>query len=216
MFDRMNAKMTATSNKPNIVIVGAGITGLITALRAYSEYSVKIVDSGPDPRIKTHTQGATYSGMNARHISLTETLPWTYEHRNELIAKNVRDGGWMCIPEGDLNDLEKQWVKEFQEQTQDAAKHDLSTNEVIRLNTSGVNGWQDLIRQFGFIEPISQNNDMPILGRSRDVLREEFEFDHLVYKNSVHYEDGLLPEALKPFQSHLNELGGIGYYTTFG
>src|SRR4051812_10765484 len=126
-----------TPDKPRVTIIGAGITGLMTALHAYQDYSLTVVDAGPDPRKSTHVHGATYSGLDARHVSITETTPWTYEYRNELIVEDVTKGGWMCIPAGKLTDLEKQWITAFQTHTKDQKGHEDTTQEVIKMNAEG-------------------------------------------------------------------------------
>ncbi len=201
--------------KPHVTIIGAGITGLTVALYARKDYAITIVDAGPDPRKHTHTQGATYSGMDARHISVTETTPWTYEHRHDLIVKNVRDGGWMCIPESQLSRTEQQWINKFQVHTKDREGHELTTQAVIAYNTAGVNEWKSLVANYDFIKPIANSTYMPMLSRSRDVLREEFAFDSSLDENSVLHEGSELPSSLSPLRTHLTELGNIGYYTSY-
>jgi len=64
-----------------VQIVGAGITGLLAALKLHKDYRVTVIDLGSDPRISSNFSGATYSGLDVRHISLTETAPWTSQHR---------------------------------------------------------------------------------------------------------------------------------------
>jgi glycine/D-amino acid oxidase-like deaminating enzyme len=69
-----------------IAIVGGGITGLMAALHLHEEYELTVIDAGEDPRSGRHEGGATYTGLDARHVSLTETAPWTAANRHELIT----------------------------------------------------------------------------------------------------------------------------------
>ncbi len=207
--------MKAT-NKIQLTVIGAGITGLMTGLTLYKEYALTIIDAGPDPRKETHQQGATYSGMDARHVSLAETAPWTYEHRHDLITKSVLEEGWMCIPEGKLNELEQQWIHEFQDHTKDHDGHDAATEAVMQLNADGVKHWEEIRKEYSFISPIANSSDLPMIARSRSDMQDEFQYDSDIYSKTTSYEDAQLPDSLRPFQTHLNELGGYGYYTTYG
>lgn len=202
--------------KRPVIIIGAGITGLITALTIHKDYSLILIDAGPDPGIDDHKSGATYSGMDARHISFTETSPWTYKYRHELIVTDTRKQGWLCIPKDKLNLLEKRWISEFQETANNGTAHDRNTSEVIELNKKGILLWEGLQKKYQFLKPVVNTDVMPIICRNIEDLRSEFKFEHNLDKGVTLYEKEVLPESLSPFRQHLKNLGEVGYFTLYG
>jgi glycine/D-amino acid oxidase-like deaminating enzyme len=200
----------------HLLIIGAGITGLLTALRLHKDYKLTIIDSGLDPRINNHLGGATYSGLDARHISITETAPWTTESRHKLILTESRDGGWLCIPKDDLNDFEKQWISEFQKIASNSDAHKINTSSVIDLNRQGILEWEKLGKEYDFLKPIPDESVMPIICRSKEDLLDEFNFESSL-DNRVKLHDGIeLPQSLSPLNSRLNNLGKLGFFTLYG
>lgn len=199
-----------------VVIIGAGITGLLTALELYDMYQVTIIDAGPDPRHNTHTLGATYSGFDARHISFTETSPWTSKARYELITTDTKEDGWLCIPEKNLNTLEQEWINEFRHVAKNPNTHVKNTSIVIDLNKKGVAGWETLSKIYDFISPVVDTKIMPIICRTEQDFIDEFNNEYSIDNNCVLYEKILLPSSLAPLQAHANDLGNIGYFTLHG
>lgn len=65
-----------------VLVVGSGITGLMTAYEAANRaYRVKIVSKSPDPRVGASSNGmryhsSTWDGYANRYISLTEGHPY--------------------------------------------------------------------------------------------------------------------------------------------
>src|SRR4051794_33685937 len=107
-------------NNPHLSVIGAGIVGLMVAreaTRRWPDVQVTVFDEGPDPRQQpgfAHTFGATYSGLDARHVSLTETGPWTSSSRIDLITEPPSaDGGWNCLADVELSETEARWLREF-------------------------------------------------------------------------------------------------------
>jgi glycine/D-amino acid oxidase-like deaminating enzyme len=133
-----------------LTIVGAGIVGLMAALETRKRglwTDVCVVDAGPDPRsipFNTTSAGATYSGLDARHVSLTETGPWTSAGREKLIRRPAQDGGWCCISQTDLNDDENAWLDEFQRISRDPDVHVRNSAVVFEINRAGMQGWKEL------------------------------------------------------------------------
>lgn len=199
-----------------LLIVGAGITGLLAALKLCKNYEIIVIDQGLDPRLSQNPSGATYSGLDARHISFTETAPWTSQHRFELIMKSSLDGGWLCIPQNDLNDFEKEWIAQFQLITNDNKLHTLNTQKVISLNIRGVAEWEKLGVEHDFLKPISNETVMPIICRSKEDLLGEFNFEHSLDKRTNIFKGNKLPKSLSPLNPKLDELGQLGYFTLYG
>src|SRR5580658_4668348 len=127
-------------NQSQLSIVGAGITGLMVAYKASQKNpgrTIHVIDEGPDPRSVprlSHRFGATYSGLNARHISITETGPWTTEHRLELFSRPAEQGGWNCLSNTSLTIDERQWLSEFNRIASDTQAHERNYRSVMELN----------------------------------------------------------------------------------
>ncbi len=200
----------------HLVIVGGGITGLVTALKLCKRYKITIVDAGPDPKDDKHTLGATYSGLDARHISFTETAPWTSSSRHELIVTESAKQGWLCIPKNELNDLEKNWIAEFQKAALDPNGHSSNTTSVVELNKQGINGWENLEKEYDFIKPVSAHNDMPIICRSKTDLIDEFSAESSLDPRCQLYENTELPESISSLNERMKGLGNLGYFTLYG
>ncbi len=200
----------------HVVIVGGGITGLITALKLYKDYKITVIDAGPDPRAKEHTLGATYSGLDARHISFTETAPWTSKSRHDLIVTASKDNGWLCIPKEKLNSIEQQWISEFQKTALDSEVHGQNIIDVIELNKKGIDGWEELSNEYDFIKPVTDHHVMPIICRSKTDLLDEFSAEKSFDKRCKLYENETLPDSLLALAANQKELGNLGYFTLYG
>ncbi len=202
--------------KKTILIIGAGITGLMTAFMLHEDYNMTLIDAGPDPRQNDHKSGATYSGMDARHISFTETSPWTYKYRHELIITESRKQGWLCIPKKKLNELEKKWISEFQNTANKSKVHDRNTTDVIELNKKGIHLWEKLQEKYDFLKPVVDTNIMPIICRKKEDLIGEFKFEHDLDKRVTLYKNENLPSSLRPLRQQQKNLGNLGYFTLYG
>lgn len=199
-----------------ITIVGGGITGLMTGLLLYPDYTITIIDAGPDPRSSTHRFGATYSGLDARHISFTETSPWTTKSHYDLITIDAKRGGWLCIPRENLNDREKRWISQFRLIAKNSRIHNLNTSTVIGFNKLGIKLWEKMQHKYSFLSPVIDTAVMPIICRSREDLMSEFAFEHSLDVSCKLYEETPLPKELSPFSPRLNTLGNLGYFTLHG
>lgn len=199
-----------------VLIVGGGITGLMTALCLHEDYKITVADAGADPRKNINMCGATYSGLDARHISFTETAPWTSANRHDLIMTKSSNHGWLCIPKDDLTDLENRWIAQFQKVASDKLIHEANTDAVIKLNKKSVTLWEKLKEEYDFLTPVNNTNIMPILCRTRKDLIDEFEYEHSLDENCILYENMNLPENLSALRQHLKDLGNFGYFTLHG
>src|SRR6202451_1026548 len=92
-----------TTASRTLSIIGAGLVGLMIAYKARIECpdrTIKVFDAGPDPNLPADVSipsGATWSGLDARHISVTETGPWTSASRLEFIERPSVWGGWKLL-----------------------------------------------------------------------------------------------------------------------
>ena len=199
-----------------LLIVGAGITGLLAALRLYKDYKITVIDLGSDPRLSQNLSGATYSGLDARHISLTETTPWTSQNRFDLIMKSSIEGGWLSIPKEELNSFERQWIAQFQQISNNSKLHKLNTSKVIDLNNKGISEWEKLGQIYDFLKPINDESVMPIICRNKEDLLDEFSFESSLDSRCKLYEATELPIGLLPLNKRLKKLGNFGYFTLYG
>lgn len=199
-----------------VLIVGAGITGLIAGLKLHKSFKVTFAEAGPDPRFNKNTYGATYSGSDARHISYTETAPWNSKYRHKLITISSKNGGWLCAKLADLKDIENQWIEEFQAAASDESSYKKNTLLVINLNKKGVAAWSKLEKEFDFIKPVVDTGVMPIICRTKNDLIDEYNFEHSLDGNCKLYEEKVLPDSLRPLQPGLKKLGNPGYFTLQG
>ncbi len=166
-------------------IVGAGIVGLLIAYRANREHDfgqIRVFDEGPDPRHERqfgHVFGATYSGMDARHVSLTETGPWTVPHRAELIVRSAAKGGWNCLDARALSSTEHAWLKEFQDIARSPSGHSDNSDLVMGINRAGLSEWARLQDELPEVfRPISGLGRLPIVCANEEDLRSEHEAEY--------------------------------------
>ena len=117
-------RMSRTSRgaKGSVLLVGAGVVNLITALRLVrAGYDVVVHDRSPDPRDDAHwtAYGATRGGGDGRMFTLTEADSYHNRARtpdgssNELLTRPISDNGWLVAKPGDLSAAELRWAEEF-------------------------------------------------------------------------------------------------------
>ncbi len=185
-------------------VVGAGITGLLTALKLHKDYEITMIDLGNDPRMSQNLSGATYSGLDARHISFTETTPWTSQVRLDLIMKPSAEGGWLCIPKNKLTNFDKEWISQFKRAADNNKLHKENTLKVVELNKKGIEEWEKLAKEYDFLKPITDEIVMPIICRSKEDLLSEFDFE------------SSLDSRCKLYENDKNNLDTTGYFTLYG
>jgi len=191
-------------------IVGAGIVGLMvayTARRRWPKRRIELFDEGPDPRDQegaTHTFGASYSGFDARHVSLTETGPWTSSAREELISRRADEGGWNCLAGETLSAAERDWLSEFVEIASQPEVHAQNYATVMRLNRRGLEAWKELSREEpALFTPVEGSEVLPIVcANAADLESEhtaEFELDPITVSEPAR----ALPPGLAPLEAEL-------------
>ncbi|CAF0798620.1 unnamed protein product [Adineta steineri] len=141
----------------DITIIGAGIMGLVTALfLCENGYKITIIDEHNRPNLKNDfneneisCRGPTLDGCDARHASITETLPHAVFYRINSLIKYPNDhGGWKIIPEHFSNE-EKPWIERFCE----LAGHPelvvyLFNKFVSNLNRCGMELWENIFQNY--------------------------------------------------------------------
>ncbi|OTB04990.1 hypothetical protein M426DRAFT_11079 [Hypoxylon sp. CI-4A] len=111
--------------KTTVLLVGAGIVNLITAEYLVSRgYRVRVVDTGPDPRVTTLDNwarlGVTSGGGNARMFTHTEADNYNetgnvlYQNMLPIFRRTTRNGGWSVKPPQDFTPSELDWVNAFE------------------------------------------------------------------------------------------------------
>jgi glycine/D-amino acid oxidase-like deaminating enzyme len=147
-----------SSEKPEeITIIGAGITGLVTGFfLSENGYDVIIIDEHNRPQqinefnqIEMSCRGTTLDGCDARHASITETLPHAQFYRKDSLKKCPSDnGGWRIITD-QFNEREKVWIERFSEL---AGYPELIINLfhkfVSNLNRRGIELWEEIFKLY--------------------------------------------------------------------
>ncbi len=100
-----------------VAVVGAGIVGLVTALRLVEGgYRVKVLDACPDPRLSCdwRTLGCTNGGDNARMFTFTEADNYNDQDGSGRAARLFRDPvsncGWRICSQESMGPIERGWV----------------------------------------------------------------------------------------------------------
>lgn len=170
-------------------IVGAGIVGLMTAFEAmkrWPEHQLIVLDEGPDPRL-LHGSGATYSGLDARHISLTETGPWTSSSRSTLIRHATRDGGWNCLDAAVLTRDEAAWLEEFVAIADHPQLHEDNCSRVTHANRLALRAWRELsATDPDIFAPTDPSMRLPIVCATKGDLLSEWSAERAL-------DDGVAP-----------------------
>ncbi|CAF0786974.1 unnamed protein product [Rotaria sordida] len=140
-----------------ITVIGAGIMGLVTAFfLSESGYRVTIIDehNRPDTDNKLNQneisyRGTTLDGCDARHASITETMPHAVFYRIDSLRKYPLDhGGWRII-HNQFNNQELVWIDRFSEL---AGYPELVVNLfnqfVSNINRRGIELWEDISQNY--------------------------------------------------------------------
>lgn len=143
---------------PDILVVGSGITGLMTAYHAaINGYSVRIVSKSPDPRlapIGTQYESSTWDGYVNRYVTLTEGHPYLdlpgyittmYPGIDSDFQKDVTQGGILVHPQHRWNSLNQDFL-----QSREAANKDRNAilglfHEYLDENRASMEFWYELL-----------------------------------------------------------------------
>ncbi|CAF3937627.1 unnamed protein product [Rotaria sp. Silwood1] len=140
-----------------ITVIGAGIMGLVTAFfLSGSGYKVTIIDehNRPNPQnefnqLEISCRGTTLDGCDARHASITETIPHAVFYRIDSLRKYPLDhGGWKIIPD-QYHNRERVWIERFSEL---AGYPELVVNLfnqfVSNINRCGIELWERIFQLY--------------------------------------------------------------------
>ena len=133
------------------MIVGAGILGLITGLvLSKNGYRVSIVDEHQYPNENpVGCRGTTLDGCDARHASVTETMPHALFYRKDSLRRIPSDRSGWKIFEGQATPNELLWMERFSEL---AGYPELTLNLISRfvsnLNRRGMELWEEIFRHY--------------------------------------------------------------------
>ncbi len=141
----------------NILIIGAGAIGLVTATRLLeldNKHSITIIDAGDDPRRfrKNNAIGASFSGGDARHVTVTETECPASPLKNIYKPVFPGNGGWVAKPINDLSKEEKGWANEFNRLgSGDGKTRDKLGEKISAINKESMFLWRRYIEKFPFL-----------------------------------------------------------------
>ena len=143
-------------------------------------YRITLYDAGPDPADQPFGLGATQAGCDARHVTLTETTPWTSPERINLLNTPTAHRGWDGRA-GKPPERSDRWLDEFTKIASAERAHRENTAEVVEANRQGLLLWDELAttepQLFGDCA-VGVSRTMPILFTSSDVAQEEYDFEH--------------------------------------
>jgi len=109
--------------RPDVLVVGSGITGLMTAYQmATAGYQVCVLSKSPDPRTVskgTRFESSTWDGYVNRYITLTEGHPYLdltdyvsvmYPDIGQDFQLDISQGGMLAFPMTEWNRLTQQFL----------------------------------------------------------------------------------------------------------
>ncbi|CAF3323312.1 unnamed protein product [Rotaria socialis] len=200
-----------------VTIIGAGIMGLITALfLSENGYKINIIDehSHPNQENEISCRGATLDGCDARHASVTETMPPAVVFRIDSLRKYPLDhGGWKIIQD-QFNDQEQVWIDRFSEL---ASYPELVVNLfnpfVSNLNRCGIELWQNLSDKYPqIVQNTIKNHKIIRICSSSTSLEVVSLFQRKYHKDTDHLQLLSQPEVLEKIPGLLlqdRDAGGI-------
>ncbi len=137
--------------KKKIVIVGAGISGIMAAyvLRLFDlQVELIIIDAGSSPELGLHHGATLGPGRNTRHFTGTEGLSFQNPVHTKLLFEKTSDTseGWQAIPEHELTQREKNWRKECVDRYVRDVTPEHNPYDVMytKLNYGGMAAWEFL------------------------------------------------------------------------
>ena len=135
--------------RESVVVVGAGIVGVMTALRLVrAGFRVHILDACPDPRTAADWRrfGCTRGGGNARMFTLTEADNYNDQDGSGIAAQLFRDPvsscGWRICSEDSLGPDERGWIDVHQRVAPWLARS--FNQDIFAFNTESHSLWKDL------------------------------------------------------------------------
>jgi hypothetical protein len=193
IFKQIRAIELQHSQQKQINIVGAGISGIITALYFQAQgFKVNIFDQSPNPdsmpdNLGLKKFGITASGVDGRHLSWSETVPNACKNREELwrgnlVARKLRQND--ANQSG--NKYEEGFLEKFATLANNPALLAIMKEAVALFNSISINneefGWKYLQANY---QEIAQN----IFGSGkmlRIFLSDEDLAEGLKFQTSIH------------------------------
>lgn len=136
-------------NEQSVVVVGAGIVGLMTAWElTRAGYRVHLVDAGPDPRSRQDWRrfGCTRGGGNARMFTLTEADNYNDQGPSPTTSPAFRiavsQGGWRISGDNGFGPQEHEWIERHERVPPWLAR--LYNRDIFSFNKESEFLWRDL------------------------------------------------------------------------
>jgi glycine/D-amino acid oxidase-like deaminating enzyme len=138
--------------RDEVVVVGAGIVGLVTAHRLLrAGFRVTVLDAAPEPVPlgPWKAYGCTFGGQDARIFSFNEARHHHYKggavdaKTNLQFRRLVRDDGWLCCAPEDLGPFDEAWVEEFERVPQWLAGR--FERDIVSFNVESHGIWMRLL-----------------------------------------------------------------------
>jgi glycine/D-amino acid oxidase-like deaminating enzyme len=143
-----------------VLVVGSGITGLMTAYYAKSAgYSVRLISKSPDPRIApsgTLFESSTWDGYVNRYITLTEGHPYLdlpgyittmYPGIDADFRQDISQGGMLVRPLQQWNKLTSQFLQERDRANLDKEAVLKLFHEYLDENRASMEYWYGLLTE---------------------------------------------------------------------
>jgi glycine/D-amino acid oxidase-like deaminating enzyme len=138
-----------TGAAESVLVVGAGIVGVVTALRLVrAGFRVQLVDACPDPRSAGDWRsfGCTRAGGNARMFTLTEADNYNDQDgsgaASQLFRSTVSECGWRICGEETLGRDERAWVDVHERLPPWQAR--VFNQDIFSFNEEGRILWEEL------------------------------------------------------------------------
>jgi len=144
----------------DLIIVGSGITGLMTAYEAArSGYRVAILSKSPDPRTsapRTTFEAATWDGYINRFITLAEGHPYftlppeaavTHGEVGPDFQRSIAAGGMLAQPVSHWDAATQQFLQTRQACDRDQAANLALLQDYLDENRTSLTLWYQILRQ---------------------------------------------------------------------
>ncbi len=178
---------TSQGAKSRIVLVGAGVVNLVTALSLVENgYKVSVLSNNPRPETNEHWKlhGCTFGGSDARIFSFNESRQHHYrgtpfeEILNDQYRKTIEDGGWLCCSTSSLREEDLEWIREFEAYPQ--WMFEKIQQEIIQFNRESYEDWKRIITNYpllftntGFVNRLFRIYETePLLNKGRVAEKE--------------------------------------------